>query len=227
MLKIVAKLTVVMVLVGGLAACDNSKESKESTNNAAPASTPATTPAPAPVASTPAVTPPAATTPAAKLSADQQQVSLFDGKVTFVLPTSFVDQTKLAGDVNNEQNQTLLLIDAAGKQMAVTAVTNPPGVELLDTSDLSLDALNKGLLQGFSAQYQNIKQTGQKDITVDGHKFRLFDTKQKIQNSPMVATTIFTVLDKKVVFIQMVSAAEKTKQHQTLVNSVVDSIALH
>lgn len=226
MFKAIAKLTTILFLVTGLAACDNNKDQKEPV-----VSPPSVTAPPAtvsPVAASPVTTPVTtpATTQAVNPVGDEIQISLLDGKVTMALPAAFADKTQEMGEVSDGNTQTLLLVNVAGKQMVIIATGNPLGVELLDTSDLSFDAIASGLMTGLGDQYQDIKKVDEQNLMIGSQKFRRFDTTQQVKGEQMLAATIFTVLDKQIILLQIVSSANDAASHNAVVSSLIDSIKI-
>ncbi|MDU6410518.1 MAG: DUF1795 domain-containing protein [Yersiniaceae bacterium] len=220
MLKSAMKFTAVALLAAGLMACDDK---------------PDTTPTPPPPATKPTVAAnPSSVAPETQVVQGSQpapvapangvDVSLVTGKIGFHLPAGFSDQTQQAGIANTEQSHTQLFIDSHSRQLAVTSEVVPPPGQVIDTSDEAFAGLSKGLLSGLSNQYQDIKKTDEKTLTLGGQRFRRMDTEQRVKGQPVLASTLFTVLDKKVITLQVVTPVNNGAAHETLMKSITDSL---
>lgn len=222
MLRSAMKFTAVALLAAGLMACDDK---------------PDTTPTPPPPDSKPTVAAnPSGIAPETQVVKGSQpqatwpangvDVSLLAGKVGFHLPTGFSNQTEQSGIANTKQSRTQLFLDSQTRQLAVTSEVTPPPGEALDTSDAAFAGISKGLLTGLGNQYQDIKTTSEQTLTLHGQRFRRMDTEQSVRGQPVLASTLFTVIDKKVVTLQVVTPVKNSEAHSALVKTITDSLTV-
>lgn len=211
MLKSAMKFTAVLVLAGGLMACDNKPDSN---------------PEPTPPPGKPMVEQQAA--PAQKAQqvapAGGIRVALLQDKMSFHLPEGFSDQSQQTGVKNTPESVTQLFIDVNSRQLVVTSEVIPPSSELLDNSDASYQGLSKGLMSGLSNQYENIQKTNENSLTLDGQRFERLDTIQSVKGQKVVAATLFTIQNKKVVTLQIVTPADREDDHNKLVQNIIDTL---
>jgi len=214
MLKTIAKLTAVAVLTLGLAACDN----KDATKPEVPK------PDTKPTVTQPAPPPPVVETKPAPPPG--LKVSMQKGKITFELPSGFSDQTENSGIINDSKSTIQRFLDGKSRQSTVSSEVIPPDDMKLNSSDKMLKDLTQSIITELAARYQNIQTTKEENFTVGKQKFRRVDTEQSINGQKVVSTIMLTVLNKRVVTLQMLSPAKTPEAHQALVQQVIDTLAV-
>ncbi|CAI0924873.1 DcrB/PsbP domain-containing protein [Serratia entomophila] len=214
MLKTIAKLTAVAVLAIGLAACDNKDDAKPEVPKPDAKPTVAQPAPPPPVVETKPAPPPGLS------------VSLQKGKITFELPPGFSDQTENSGIINDSMSTIQRFLDGRSRQSAVSSEVIPPDGMKLNGSDKMLKELSQSALSVLADRYQNIQTTKEENFTVGKQKFHRVDTEQTISGQKVVSTIMLTVINKRVVTLQMLSPAKAPEVHQALVQRVIDTLAV-
>ncbi|CAI1055658.1 DcrB/PsbP domain-containing protein [Serratia entomophila] len=214
MLKTIAKLTAVAVLAIGLAACDNKDDAKPEVPKPDTKPTVAQPAPPPPVVETKPAPPPGLS------------VSLQKGKITFELPPGFSDQTENSGIINDSMSTIQRFLDGRSRQSAVSSEVIPPDGMKLNGSDKMLKELSQSALSVLADRYQNIQTTKEENFTVGKQKFHRVDTEQTISGQKVVSTIMLTVINKRVVTLQMLSPAKAPEVHQALVQRVIDTLAV-
>ncbi|CAI1139194.1 Uncharacterised protein [Serratia entomophila] len=214
MLKTIAKLTAVAVLAIGLAACDNKDDAKPEVPKPDTKPTVAQPAPPPPVVETKPAPPPGLS------------VSLQKGKITFELPPGFSDQTENSGIINDSMSTIQRFLDGRSRQSAVSSEVIPPDGMKLNGSDKMLKELSQSALSVLADRYQNIQTTKEENFTVGKQKFHRVDTEQTISGQKVVSTIMLTVINKRVVTLQMLSPAKAPEVHQALVLRVIDTLAV-
>jgi len=214
MLKTIAKLTAVAVLAIGLAACDNKDDAKPEVPKPDTKPTVAQPAPPPPVVETKPAPPPGLS------------VSLQKGKITFELPPGFSDQTENSGIINDSMSTIQRFLDGRSRQSAVSSEVIPPDGMKLNGSDNMLKELSQSALSVLADRYQNIQTTKEENFTVGKQKFHRVDTEQTISGQKVVSTIMLTVINKRVVTLQMLSPAKAPEVHQALVQRVIDTLAV-
>ncbi|CAI0984551.1 Uncharacterised protein [Serratia entomophila] len=214
MLKTIAKLTAVAVLAIGLAACDNKDDAKPEVPKPDAKPTVAQPAPPPPMVETKPAPPPGLS------------VSLQKGKITFELPPGFSDQTENSGIINDSMSTIQRFLDGRSRQSAVSSEVIPPDGMKLNGSDKMLKELSQSALSVLADRYQNIQTTKEENFTVGKQKFHRVDTEQTISGQKVVSTIMLTVINKRVVTLQMLSPAKAPEVHQALVQRVIDTLAV-
>ncbi|CAI1871365.1 DcrB/PsbP domain-containing protein [Serratia entomophila] len=214
MLKTIAKLTAVAVLAIGLAACDNKDDAKPEVPKPDAKPTVAQPAPPPPMVETKPAPPPGLS------------VSLQKGKITFELPPGFSDQTENSGIINDSMSTIQRFLDGRSRQSAVSSEVIPPDGMKLNGSDKMLKELSQSALSVLADRYQNIQTTKEENFTVGKQKFHRVDTEQSISGQKVVSTIMLTVINKRVVTLQMLSPAKAPEVHQALVQRVIDTLAV-
>lgn len=212
MLKTIAKLTAIAVLAIGLSACDN----KEDTKPAVPK------PDPKPIVTQPIAPPP----PPVESEPVGLKVSLQRGNVTFLLPAGFSDQTQNSGIVNDSKSTIQRFLDGKTRQSTVSSEVVPPDDMKLNTSDKMLKDLTQSIITELADRYQNIKTTKEENFSVGKQKFHRLDTEQSVNGQKVLSTFVLTVLNKRVVTLQMLSPAKTPEAHQELVQRIIDTLVV-
>lgn len=96
----------------------------------------------------------------------------------------------------------------------------------LNTSDKMLKDLTQSIITELADRYQNIKTTKEENFIVGKQKFHRLDTEQSVNGQKVLSTFVLTVLNKRVVTLQMLSPAKTPEAHQALVQRIIDTLVV-
>lgn len=168
----------------------------------------------------------AATTPAATVTSGIP-VAVLDGKVTLQVPADFVNQTREDSTAANTGVKTQVFADRKRQQViGVSEVPTADG-DANDTSPAAFNKMSQGSLSGLKTQYKDVTKIGQTTVTAGDHKFLRLDTRQSVQGTRMLGSTITTPYNGSVITIQVLSPANGQTAHTALVKQILASVAFH
>ncbi|MCL2899249.1 DcrB-related protein [Brenneria tiliae] len=213
MLKTVGKLFVIGWLIGGLSACDNPSDN----NKPDPQPTP-------PPLQAPENKPVAPVEPPAAPEAPAHKISLQKGKISFMLPDAFSDQTP-PDDVNNgDAGKTHLFINSASRQQVVFSVVPPPAGQILRATEAGLESLGNDIFTNMQGQYQHIKRIRQQPVTIGKLPLQRMDNELQVGGQPVNSMLLYAVWQKKIVTLQINTPANRGDIHQALIEQVLASL---
>lgn len=148
--------------------------------------------------------------------AQQQKITLIDGKLTFALPQGMSDQT---GKLGTESNNMHVYANSDGQQAVIVIVG--------DETKLTLPELSKKLQEQQHHRDPQLQVVADKSITLGNTAAQQLDSVVSTNNHSNWSTVILAKVDNKLVTLQISLPADNQSQSQALASDIVSSISIN
>lgn len=147
--------------------------------------------------------------------AQEQNITLMDGKLSFTLPANMTDQS---GSLGTQSNNMHVYSDSNGQKAVIVIIG--------DSISEEPQELAKRLEQQQRSRDPQLQVVASKSINLQGHNMWRLDSIISAQGQTSYSCVILGAVDNKLLTLQVTLPVDNPQQAQDAVQSIINSIVI-